>query len=517
MKREFDYLIAGGGTAGCVLASELSRQGAGEIAIIEAGTKPYGRRIHTPALYSRAFGSRWDYQLATVPQSSMRGRRIAWPRGKMLGGSSGLNAMIYSRGSPLDFESWPEGWRYPDIVRHFEAIERRLFDIVQTPAIFDSTPESEKFATLHPLSERFLLAGRQAGYETLDNHALEAKSGVCRYLRTQRNGRRLTAFDVFLKTSPVTTIESTTVEKVIFHDQKAIGLGLSMGNEPVELRARKAVILAAGAIHTPCIMQKSGLGPSDVLRRSGIEARQVLELVGENLQDHLVFPIVYAARKIDSMVPLGDRAARIEYARYRAGPLTSNIAEVGGFSVLDQATTATSAPEIQWHFTPTHYLEYPTRRDPRNAWTIGVTLLHPQSRGRLYVDGPAPFSAVIDPKYYSEDADLERTHAAIQLSNRIADQPALDECRLERLMPGSKAASPERLEAAIRAYSTTIYHPIGTCAMGSHGDSVVDQDLRVRGIENLYIADASVIPCLPSANPQAIVMMIGSRLASMLA
>jgi choline dehydrogenase-like flavoprotein len=231
----------------------------------------------------------------------------------------------------------------------------------------------------------------------------------------------------------------------------------------------------------------------------------------------LVFPLIFAARGIDSMVALTDRQARIEYAKHRTGPLTSNIAEVGGFSLLTPDRASLAVPEIQWHFTPTHCLEHPTREDPANAWSISVTLLHPNSRGRLYVEADAPMSATIDPAYLSHPLDLESTISAIQLSKQLADQPALAEYRSDRLVPRTKADSRERLEAAIRAYSTTIYHPLGTCAMGRPGQSVVDGRLRVHGLANLYVADASVIPDLPSANPQATVMMIGSRMARILA
>ncbi len=238
------------------------------------------------------------------------------------------------------------------------AIERRLFD-AGDGTFFQQEPE------LHPLCERFLLAGREAGYVQLRDHGLEAANGVCRYRRTQRLGRRQTTFSVFLESTSVKIVENASVDQVLLDDQTATGVRVQIGNESIDLLARKGVILTAGAIHSPLILQASGIGPAEVLRRAGLDRTVLVEQVGENLQDHLVFPLIYGAREVESMVPMDDPFARIEYAKHRTGPLASNIAEVGGFSSFQSTPGTVSAPDIQWHFTPTHYLEYPTRKDPR--------------------------------------------------------------------------------------------------------------------------------------------------------
>ena len=512
MSEEFDYVIVGGGTAGCVLAGELHRRQAGSIALIESGFQPMGRRIHTPALYSSLFGSHWDYHFKTIPQPSLRDRKIRWPRGKMLGGCSGINAMIYSRGSPFDFLEWPAEWQFKEVLPFFQSNEHRLFG-EPGPASISQTQLKP-----HPLSERFLLAAQQAGMSVLADLGVEARPGVCFYQRTQQAGRRLTTYSVFLKQSPPHLITNATVEKILIEDQKATGVRFVTGNQAFELKARRGVVLTAGTIHSPVLLQRSGIGLVETLERSGVEAKLPLEGVGANLQDHLVFPMIYAACGLNSMVSFEDRNARFQYASDRTGPLSSNIAEAGGFSMLGKTNPAKSQerPQIQWHFTPTHYLEYSACRDPRNAWTIGVTLLHPKSRGRIQIASDENNPLIIDPGYLSNAEDLDQTIAAITQANAIAEQPALAQCHSGQLLPGAKRNSPERIESSIRAYATTIYHPVGTCAIGSDNQSVVDSQLRVHGLENLYIADASVIPKLPSANPQAIVMMIGCRMASIL-
>lgn len=519
MPEEFDYVIVGGGTAGCVLASELERRRCGSIAVIESGSQPVGKRIHTPALYTKLFGSRWDHGLVTVAQSFLRGRKIPWPRGKMLGGCSGMNAMIYSRGSPYDDVAWPTEWQYSNLVAHYESIEKRFFgDRYTTDGTSHSTHQDQDELEIHPLSERFLLGAEQSGYEILSNFGVEAKQGACRFRRTQHLGRRQTTFSVFLRSTLVRIISNATVEKIILHDQKATGVSVLIGKQSYEIHARKAVVLTAGAIHSPMILQRSGIGAIDTLARAGIEAKVPNEKVGENLQDHLVFPIIYSDKNINSMVSFSDRRARIRYAHDRTGPLASNIAEVGGFACLPSAQPSKQTrPDVQWHFTPNHYWEYSTRPDPSNAWTIGVTLLHPQSRGRIQIAHDDAHTSIIDPAYLSHPDDLERTIQAIEQAKEIAEQPALAECNAGQIFPGAKWNSADRLETAIRAYSTTIYHPVGTCAIGKPAMSVVDSRLQVHGMANLFVADASVIPELPSANPQAVVMMIGSRMASILA
>ncbi len=524
MSAEFDYIVVGGGTSGCVLASELQRLQAGSIVVIESGSQPVGRRIHTPALYTSLFESRWDHNLVTVPQSSLRGREIPWPRGKMLGGCSGMNAMIYSRGSRFDFLTWPKEWRYPNLLNYFERIEDLFFG--ENPSACGSSnsySQNQGDIELHPLSERFLLAAQQSGLKILSDNGLESRPGACRFQRTQRAGRRQTTFSVFLSPSSVQWMSNATVQEIILDDQRATGVSVQIEKQLFEIKARKGVILAAGAIHSPTLLQRSGIGPVDVLEQSGVEVKVSNKRVGENLQDHLIFPLIYASHRLNAMASMchpseAERSARIRYAQDRTGPLTSNIAEVGGFSTLhDGKFELQKGPEIQWHFTPTHYLEYPNRPDPTNAWTIGVTLLHPKSRGKIRIAADNDHSVLIDPAYFSHPDDLDQTVRAISQATEIAEQPALAEYHRGQILPGSKRNTIDRMQASIRAYSTTIYHPIGTCAMGSPSDSVVNSGLQVHEVANLFVADASVIPEQPSANPQAVVMMIGCRMASILA
>jgi choline dehydrogenase len=523
MNDSFDYLILGGGTAGCIVAAELVAKNAGTVAVIEQGKTPIGPCIYRPSQYSRLFGSQWDESLTTTPQPNMRNRRLRWPRGKMLGGCTGINAMIYSRGSPRDFEHWPESWSYQRNLSAFEAIEQKLFagKHLRTEAHRASASPS-----ILPISELFLEAAWQFGLSRLEDDGLVATIGSCRYLQTQRHGRRLTAYDAFLKPmlhrDELVLFSRSRIDCITFENDQAVGIHASNERGSYQLRARRGVILCAGAIRSPELLLRSGIGPPEELKRCHLNVVVALEPVGRNLQDHLIYPLIYETDEEFSVDKRPAKEARLEYIQSRSGPIASNLAEVGAFLRLDSLDTSDKSPsferpEVQFHFTPNHYLEFPVREQPKAAWSIGVGTLHPKSRGEVRLDQKPDSGLAIDPRYFSEDYDLDAMATAVFKAKAIAEQSVLRATAKSELLPGRERWGEAQLRKSIEMFSTTLFHPVGTCAVStSSSTGVVDENLLVRGTRNLYVADASVIPTLPSANPQSVVMMVAWRLADYL-
>lgn len=525
---KFDYVLVGGGTSACVLASQLIERKLGTVAIIESGCAPVGARIATPVRYTETFSTLWDYGLQTQPQAELANRRLAWPRGKMLGGSSGINAMIYIPPCREDMESWPKSWAYDEIESSVHEIESRLF----SSDSFD--PE------IHPLSQRFLEAAnelnRELNREQLrDNQQARPSSKILpiRFRRTQNNGRRRGAYHVFLKPilchPKLTVIENAHAKKIRLDGDRVRVVEFQRWGEDHLIEAERAVILTSGAVFSPAILMRSGIGSKDHLSDHDVDTRLDLPGVGQNLQDHLIVPLVFESKNQPALEKNFSRATRLEYLQSRTGAKCSNIAEVGAFMRLEASSFAcddASAPEnIQLHFTPTHYLEYPTRISPVDAWTIGVTQSNPCSRGevRLTRDATSPYGISIDPKYLSEHHDLQVLVKAIRQALPIIQQPSLLEVLGSTLIPRglneagiSSDSIDNQLEKLVRRYALTLYHPVGTCAVGNDRQAVVDEGLKVHGTDNLYIADSSVIPDLPIGNPQSFAMLIGYRAAKIL-
>ncbi len=525
---KFDYVLVGGGTSACVLASQLIKRELGTVAIIESGRAPVGARISTPVRYTETFSTSWDYGFQTQPQAELANRRLAWPRGKMLGGSSGINAMIYIPPCREDMECWPNSWAFDEIESSIHEIENRLFayDYIE--------PE------IHPLSQRFLEAVSEHNCEHNCEHLIndlqtQSRSTISpiRFRRTQNNGRRRSAYHVFLKPilnhSKLTVIENAHATKIRLDNNQARAVEFQRYGENHIIEAERAVILSTGAIFSPAILMRSGIGSKDHLSDHGIDTRLDLPGVGQNLQDHLIVPLVFESKNEPALEKNFSKATRLEYLQSRTGAKCSNIAEVGAFMRLESSNfayeDALTFENIQLHFTPTHYLEYPTRNSPIDAWTIGVTQSNPRSRGevRLTQDDKASYGISIDPKYLSEHHDLRDLIKAIQQTLPITQQPSLLDVRGSTLLPrglsntgNSGDCLNKQLEKFVRRYALTLYHPVGTCAMGDGTQAVADEGLKVHGTDNLYIADCSIIPKLPIGNPQSFAMLIGYQAAKMI-
>ncbi|QDV14572.1 Alcohol dehydrogenase [acceptor] [Rosistilla oblonga] len=509
----FDYIIVGAGSAGCVLAARLAADASARVLLIEAGGDHRKRPdVQRPAEYLRLQETSLNWNYTTTAAAGLSGRKMICPRGRMLGGSSGINAMIYHEGEPDDFASWQQAagdrWNGSAIENTMQRLRAEL----------EATGSVESPTEISPGCRAFLDAANSACAENQLHGTAEI------YNRTTHRGARQTAMQAFLGDSPpanLTIRSDTTVQRIQIQDQQATGVIVGDGADGEAITASRAVILAAGAIVSPQLLMLSGVGPRQQLSEHGITTQVDSPAVGERLVDHLAFPVIFANRDTAGFPSRWSMRDLARWNHLQRGPIGSNLAEVGGFFDLP-SDSALPAPlrhrAIQFHVTPTHYLRYPADDSPP-AITLAVTGSQPLSRGRVTLrSSQIGDSPNIDPGYLTAAEDLQVIVEGVAMARQIARQSPLAN-RIDReLLPGEKRSTPEQLERSIRKFSMTMYHPAGSCSMGTNpASSVVDPQLQVHGVENLYIADASVFPTLPRANPQATVMMVAWRAAESIA
>ena len=505
--------------AGCTLASEISKRELGSVLLLEAGGPATSIHLKIPSQYPLAFSGGYSWGHTTTPQSNLANRRIAMPVGRTLGGSSAINAMIFMRAHASDFQAWysmlGEAWSPHRMEEAYRAIEQ------VTGMLDQALPE------LHEVTKDLMECIGQSvpRHRRLD----EPRLGVGPFVRCQRNGRRQSAWDLQLKDrsrKPSLTVRTDTeVKQIEFDLDRTTGVQVLTPHGIETIHANKGVILCAGAIHSPRILLGSGIGDAEDMR--GLGRRLVCDspAVGRNLHDHLIYPIVHHLRRGVSLNPSPSKADRIRYLRDRTGPRSSNIAEAGGFFAWFESNNS-SAPDYQWHITPTHYLEYPHRKDPTPAISFGVTVLQPKSRGRISLVrsedasgtvAKGPFTLRIDPAYLTEESDRTAFVRSIQESRMHLADSNLHALLGQEIMPGEKRIDEDQIAKSIARFATTIYHYVGSCRMGaSVDDSVVNSRFRVHGVDGLPVCDASALPSIVSGNPQSTVMMMAYRLANWL-
>jgi choline dehydrogenase len=524
-----DYVIVGAGSAGCVLASRLTENPDVRVLVLEAGPPDTADEIHIPAALSQLFQGPYDWNYQTVPQQRAGDRSIYWPRGRVLGGSSSINAMIYIRGSRHDYDTWRdeygcEGWGYTDLLPYFLRSEH------------NSRGESAWHGASGPLSvqdlryksgltEAFVAAARNCGQPANDDFNGPQQDGVGFYQVTQQGGRRWSAADAYLHPAAarpnLTILTDALATGLEIEGGRALGVRyLRRGVEEVAW-AEAEVILAGGAVNSPQLLMLSGIGPAADLREHGIPVVVDSPGVGGNLSDH---PIVTGMWATPRSRGLWEQAGPRNLARWQvlhSGPLTSNVAEAGGFWRSDPALPA---PDIQWHVLPVPYQNYGLADPAIRALSVLITLVAVGSRGRIRLRTADPrHKPAIDPAYLSDMADLGPLLSAIaQVREFAAARPLSKICQSE-LAPGDGLRTEAELIDWIRSDITTIYHPAGTCAMGGDSvlaasklTSVVDTDLRVRGVERLRVVDASVMPTVPRGNTNAPVIAIAERAADLI-
>jgi choline dehydrogenase len=522
---EYDYIIVGSGSAGSVLANRLSARPEIKVLLLEAGGSDNSFYVRMPAGIANLSGPRFNWGYETAPQAAMKGRRMYWPRGRLIGGSSSVNAMVYMRGQAADYDHWRQlgnaGWSYDDVLPYFKKAERneRLHDSFHGA---DGPLNVAERPYTNPLSHAFVEAAQQAGlpFNPDFNGALQLGCGL--FQVTQKNGRRWSAASAYLHPAAarenLTIVTKAQATRVLIENGRAVGVEYARGRRRHTARASQEVVLAAGAINSPQLLLLSGIGPAEELRARGVSVVHDLPGVGKNLQDHLNVNIVQRAKrgsaldgKNRGLAPIG---VALEYLFYGTGPGTSNVAEAGAFAV---SALGAATPDIQYHFIPAQVVNHARTPMDGDGVTVHACCLRPQSRGEIRLASTDPLQPpVMDPNYLAADYDLKVLIAGLRQGRDILAAQAFKPWLGEERLPGPAVQSNAELEDFIRATAETEYHPVGTCKMGSDPMAVVDEKLRVRGIERLRVIDASIMPAIVSGNTNAPVIMIAEKGAEMM-
>ncbi|MBL8324388.1 MAG: GMC family oxidoreductase N-terminal domain-containing protein [Rubrivivax sp.] len=532
---QFDYIIVGAGSAGCVLANRLSADGRYRVLLLEAGGSDRRLRVQLPIGYGLSFfDPRLNWMLHTQPEPALGGRSGYWPRGKVLGGSSSINAMVWVRGQPEDYEHWQSlgnpGWGWRDVAPVFERTEAVQGEaLAAQPGRGRSGPVAVRDLArdAHPLCAVYLRAAAQAGLPLSGgfNAASTAQiEGAGLYEINTRGGLRMSAARAYLRPAArrpnLTVATHAAATRVLFEGRRAVGVAFRQGGAPHQARAQREVILSAGAVHSPLLLQASGVGPAALLRELGIAAVLANENVGRHLQDHLCIDHIYRTRVRtlnQELRPWSGRVrAALRYVLTRGGPLALSVNQGGGFI---RSRPEVPRPDLQLYFSPVSYTRAPAGErplmspDPFPGMLLSAQPCRPQSRGELRLRSPDVLDApVIEPHALEAPGDLPVLLAGARWLRRLAAAPAFAEVISEELLPGPAAQSDEALIADIRRRAGTVFHPCGTCRMGPEAEgAVVDAQLRVHGVQALRIVDASVFPTIPSGNTNAPAIMVGER------
>jgi choline dehydrogenase-like flavoprotein len=526
---QYDYVIVGAGSGGAALAARLAEYCPdATVALVEAG--PHTERnllVNMPlgvaATVPLRLATNYGYQ--TTPQAGLAGRRGYQPRGRGFGGSSAINAMVYTRGHPLDYDEWAQlgctGWSWADVLPYFRRAEgnERGADALHGA---DGPLAVSDLRYRNPFSQRFVRAAIEAGFAPNHDFNGPLQEGVGFFQVTQREGRRCSVAQAYLYDRPRANLHRmahSTVLRVLFEGKRAIGVDVVRNGRLETIEARAEVVLAAGAFNSPQLLMCSGIGPAGHLREQGVQVLHDAPQVGRNLIDHIDLAINrrvrsteltgYSLRGFARMVP-----QFFEFMRHGRGMMTSNVAEAGAFL---RSRPALARPDLQMHFCTALVDDHSRRLHWGHGYSLHVCVLRPYSRGTVTLaSGDARVAPVIDPRYLSDARDVDLLVEGARLARRILDAPSLASCGGRELYTHAVQSDAE-WRAAIAAHADTLYHPVGTCRMGSDADSVVDPLLRVRGVEGLRVVDASVMPTLIGGNTNAPTVMIAERAAEWMA
>jgi choline dehydrogenase len=533
---DFDFIVVGAGTAGCLLANRLSADAGARVALLEAGGRDNYHWIHIPVGYLYLMGNPrtdWGYQTAAEP--GLNGRRLAYPRGRVLGGCSSINGMIYMRGQARDYDTWRQlgnpGWAWEDVLPYFKKHEDQwaLDPDALAPGAFERMHARggewrvELARIRWEILDAFRAAAAEAGIAKVDDFNGGNNEGCGYFHVNQRTGVRWNTSKAFLR--PVKhrrnlSIETDAlVERLTLEGKRVTGLVLRQGGTRRSLRAAREVILCAGAIGSPQLLQLSGIGAGGLLDGLGIPVRHELKGVGENLQDHLQIRCAY---RIEGAQTMNERFQSLiwragfvaQYALLRRGPMTMAPSQLGAFVKSDPSR---DTPDLQYHVQPLTLPKFGEPLDPFPAFTASVANIRPTSRGWVRITSVDPGThPEIRPNYLTTEADRRVAAASVRITRKIVSMPALAKYHPQEFRPGLEFDSDDALAKAAGDISTTIFHPVGTAKMGSDAWAVVDHRLKVRGLAGVRVADASVMPTITSGNTNAPTLMIAEKAAAMI-
>jgi len=524
----FDYIIIGGGSAGCVLAARLSEDPAVKVCLLEAGPADKSVLVHCPAgLALMAKSPQLNWAFETVSQPGLNRRRGYQPRGKVLGGSSSINAMIYTRGQREDYDQWAAdgnlGWSYDEVLPYFKRAEHNergadAFHATGGPLNVMDLRSPNRFGPV------FVEAGQQAGYPLNRDFNGAQQEGVGMYQVTHRNGERCSTAKAYLtpvlSRSNLQVVTGAQTTRILTEGKRAVGVEYRQGGETKQARASREVLLCAGALQSPQLLMLSGIGPSAQLQRHGIAVVHDLPGVGENLHDHVDIVQVVDAPQLKDLFGISlfgmVRVIKgiFEWRRHRSGMLTTNFAEAGGF-IKSQPGEAT--PDLQLHFVIGKLVDHGRKTVFGHGYSCHVCLLRPKSRGSVRLASAEPTAApLIDPNFLAVRDDVDRLVRGFKLMRTLLQQPALAGHGGRELPASAGAQTDAQIEQFIRDKADTIYHPVGSCRMGNGPMDVVDAELRVHGVQGLRVVDASIMPQVISGNTNAPTIMIAEKAADLI-
>ena len=524
---EFDYVIVGAGSAGCVLANRLSADGKNSVLLLEAGPRDTNLWIHVPLGYGRLFKEKtvnWMYQ--TEPEPGLDGRSVFQPRGKVLGGSSSINGLLYVRGQQQDYDRWRQrgndGWGFDDVLPYFKKAEDQQRGADDFHGAGGPLPVSE-LGHPDPLSAAFIAAAAETGLPKNPDFNGASQEGAGFFQTTTRHGRRASAAVAYLASAKgrnnLRVETSALAQRIMFDGRRAAAVEYRQAGTLRTARARKEIVVSGGAFNSPQLLQLSGVGPAELLRKHGIDVVLDAPGVGHDLQDHLQVRVVMRCSQavtLNDVVnsPIRKILTGLQYAAFRTGPLTIAAGTSGAFF---KTNPRLATPDIQIHFLPFSTDKMGEKLHPFSGFTASVCQLRPESRGSLRIGSADPAAPPeIRINYLSTEVDRSANVEGLKMLRKILQAPALSPYVVEEVDPGAKVVTDEALLSYCRARGSTIYHPTSTCRMGNDRLAVVDQRLRLRGVEGLRVVDASVMPDLVSGNTNAVVIMIAEKASEMI-